>query len=205
MATRVSVATADGTSLANFTQLNSDWGSVAIDSGVFSASAASNVNEAAAVWSGAGSFTNDHYGEITIGGLSFLSGDFVIGVICRASTDTNAARDFYFAYVAADSGGPSYTTVLGKVVNGTRTVIHSGSVAWTDGDEISLEAEGTTLRVCKNGTAIGGSFTQTDAALSTGKPGIVANGSAPTGDNWVGGSLSAASTFTPRSTLLGVG
>lgn len=189
---RVSVATADGTSVANFTQLNSAWGSISVGSGVFSCSSSNTANEGAAVWSGAGSFSDDQYAEITIGGLSFLSGDFAIGVICRASTDTGAGRDFYFAYVAADSGGPNYTTVLGKVVNGTRTVIHSAANAWANGDKISLEVDGTTLRVHKNVTALGGSFTQTDTALTTGKPGIIANGSSPTGDDWVSGTLSSA-------------
>lgn len=189
-ATRTSVATADGTSVANFTQLNSAWGSIAVGSGVFSCSASNTNNEGAGVWSGAGTFTDDQYAEITIGGLSFLSADFLVGVICRASTDTGAGRDFYFAYVAADSGGPNYTTVLGKYVNGTRTVLNSASTAWVNSDKISLEVQGSTLRLCKNGAALGGSFTQTDTSLTTGKPGIVANGSAPTGDDWVGGNLS---------------
>jgi hypothetical protein len=199
MATRTSIATADGTSLTNFTQLNPNWGSIEISTDVFTASASNGSNEAAAVWSGSGSFTNDQYAEITIGGLAFLSADFAMGVICRASTDQNGARDFYFAYVAADSGGPNYTTVLGKVVNGTRTVLHSASNAWANGDEISLETEGTTVRLCKNTVALGGSFTQTDSSLSTGNPGIVANGSILTGDDWVGGNLSTGSTQAPRS------
>jgi hypothetical protein len=177
---------------ANWANLNTNWGTVQISgSTVVNANASNTINEAAAVWVGAGSFEDDQYAEITIGGLTFLSGDFVIGVIVRASTDTNGSRDFYFGYVAADGGGPTYTTVIAKVVDGTRTVLHSAAVAWSDGDKLSLEAEGTEIRLCQNGVALGGSFTRTDAALSTGSPGVIANGSAPTGDNWEAGSLSS--------------
>jgi len=190
---RSSVATDNGALTGgNWTQLNTDWASVTGGT-VFGASAANSNNEAAAVWSGSGSFSNDQYAEITIAALSFLSVDYAMGVIVRASTDTNSARDFYFATVAADSSGPDYTTVLGKVVNGTRSVIHSASVAWSNSDLLSLEAVGTSISVFKNGTALGGSFTATDSDLSTGKPGICANGdgASPTGDDWVGGDITA--------------
>lgn len=175
----------------NWTQLNAvNWGSVTGGT-VFSSSATNTNNESAAVWSGSGSFSNDQYAEVTISGLSFQGSDYVMGVIVRASTDVDTARDFYFAYVAADSSGPNYTAVLGKVVNGTRSVLHSASMAWSDSDTISLEVVGTSLSVFQNGTAIGGSFTTTDTDLSTGKPGLIANGSVPTGDDWVGGDITS--------------
>ncbi len=174
----------------NWTQLNTDWSSVTGGT-VFAASASNGSNEGAAVWSGTGSFTDAQYAKITIGGLAFLNSAHAIGVIVRASTDTNAARDFYFAYVAADTAAPNYTPVLGKVVNGTRTVLHSATVAWANGNTLSLEVDGTTLTVFKNDVALGGSFIQTDASLSTGKPGICANGPAPTGDDWEGGNITA--------------
>lgn len=177
---------------ANWANQNPNWGTVQTSgSTVFTANASNTNNEAIARWVGAGSFTDDQYSEVTIGGLTFLSASFAVGVIVRASADTNGDRDHYFAEVQADSGGPTYTTVLGKVVNGTRTELHSAAVAWADTDKVSLEVEGTTLRVCKNGTALGGSFTQTDASLSTGLPGILANGSAPTGDDCEVGNLSS--------------
>lgn len=177
---------------ANWANQNTNWGTVQTSgSTVFTANASNTNNEAVARWVGAGSFTDDQYSEVTIGGLTFLSASFAVGVIVRASADTNGDRDHYFAEVQADSGGPNYTTVLGKVVNGTRTELHSAALAWVDTDKLSLEVEGTTLRVCKNGTALGGSFTQTDASLSTGLPGILANGSAPTGDDCEVGNLSS--------------
>lgn len=178
---------------SNWANQNTDWGTVRIVSDtVFDANSANVNNEAIARWEGTGSFDADQYSEVTIGGLSFLAAQFATGVIVRASADTNGARDHYFAEVQHDSGGPNYTTVLGKVVNGTRAVLHSAAVAWANGDKISLEAEGTTLRLCKNGTALGGSFTQTDSDLSSGKPGILANGAGPTGDDWEGGDISSA-------------
>lgn len=184
------VATADGTSVADFTQLNSAWGSVQASGGVFNCAAQNDNNEAAAVWSGTGSFTDDQYFETTIGGLTFLSAGYLHGGILRASTDTGAGRDFYFIYVAADSGGPNYTTVVGKYVNGTRTVLHSATSSWANGDVLRGSVVGTTITAWKNGTSLGGSFVQTDSSLTTGKPGIFANGTAPTGDNWVGGNVS---------------
>lgn len=194
--TRIVVATddfdrANGALGANWTNLNTNWGTITIASNAATCSTANTNNEAAAVWAGAGSFTDDQYAEAPITGLTFLSGDFAGGVIARASTGLNDARDFYFAYVAADSGGPNYTTVLGKVVGGGRAVLHSAAHAWSDDDLVGLEVEGTELRLCQNGTPLGGSFTQTDADLSTGKPGILKNGSAPNVAAWEGGNLSS--------------
>ena len=82
--TRTSVATENfnraGPALgANWTNLNSTWADCQISaSTVVAASASNGANEAAAVWVGTGSFTNDHYAEITIGGLSFLNDDFAM-------------------------------------------------------------------------------------------------------------------------------
>jgi hypothetical protein len=192
---RTSVATDDFNRASlgsNWTNLNTTWGTIVTQtSTVFTGTSANTGNEAAAVWAGAGSFTDDQYSEGELGGLTFLTADYCAGYIARASADTDGNRDFYFFYVAGDSSGPNYTTVLGKVVNGTRTVLHSASAAWANTDLISIECEGTTIRGCKNGTPLGGSFTQTDSSLTTGKPGILANGSSLTGDNWVGGNITS--------------
>lgn len=205
MATRTSIATDDfnRASLgANWTNLNTDWSSVRISSSTFidcSGAGAISSQGAAAVWAGSGTFTNDHYSSIVVNGLSFLSSDYRIGVIVRASTDTNGARDFYGFEVAADSGGPTYTATLYKIVNGTYTALNSAAITIANGDRLELEAEGTTLRGCKNGTPLGGSWTQTDSSLSTGKPGVAGSGTSINGDNWDGGSLTASSSSAPRS------
>lgn len=182
-------------SMANFTQVNPNWGNVTAASGTITGSfsgsdAAGEVQ--AAVWSGSGTFSNDQYASLAIVGLAFLGSSDGIGVIVRSSTDTNGSRDYYQVFIAADSAGPNYTTIFSKVVNGTRTQLHSASSAWANGDRVELEAEGTSIRVCKNGTALGGSFTQTDASLSTGKPGVCASGVTVTADDWEGGDITGA-------------
>jgi len=147
----------------------------------------------AARWVGAGTFTDDQYSSITmLNCIGAGSSAYIIGVIVRASADTYTARDYYEASVQVDPANP-LTTTLKKWVNGTATVLHSATVTWANNDVLSLEAEGTTLRVCKNGTPLGGSFTQTDSSLTTGKPGITLAASIY-GDDWEGGNVSAAST-----------
>lgn len=188
---------------ANWTQLNTDWVTVTINSSIKIDGNGSSGNptagtEGAAVWAGSGSFTDDQCSTIAVSDLAWHSTNFNTGVIVRASTDVNAGRDYYWAVVYADQNGPSYTVAYGKKVNGTNTTFNSATTTWAAGDRIGLEAEGTTIRVTKNGTALGGSYTTTDSALTTGKPGIMASNSNPTGDDWIGGSVgggAAAQTF----------
>lgn len=199
-ATRTSIATDNFNRAAplgaDWTQLNITLGgSVSIGSSTVygGASGGQPVNGATAVWSGAGTFSNDQYSSAVFVETDFGSENYRIGVICRASTDTNANRDYYY-----HSAGSNNVSILGKIVNGTNTAIHTASVTWDDGDRVELECEGTTIRAMKSGVALGGSFTATDTALTTGKPGITANGDSfvATGDDWEGGDLSAAATPT---------
>lgn len=154
-------------------------------------------DSAAARWVGAGSFTSDQYSSIEIAALDNLSTRYGIGVIARASADTGATRDFYEAIVYGFGTG-TYPTYLWKVVNGTATALHNANVAWSVGDRIEIECEGTTIRVCKNGTALGGSFTQTDSDITTGLPGVSGSGQASvTGDNWQAGNITGGSSIAP--------
>lgn len=185
---------------ANWAQLNSFWGNIAIASSSYVYGTNSNRQPgdgAAARWVGAGTFTADQWASVQIVALPYQSATYNIGVICRASGDTDSNRDYYFAAVSADSPGPNYTTTLGKVVNGTRTVLYSASVPWAVGDRIELEVEGSTLRVCKNGTALGGSWTVTDTSLTAGQPGVLSGGSVVGGDNWEAGGFSAGGGGLP--------
>lgn len=211
---RTSVAT-DGFDRAS---LGTDWAQLNTYNGTIRTQDSLYVNStgngqpgitAAARWVGAGTFTDDQYASLEIRVLSYQSTSYNVGVICRASGDQDSNRDWYGASVCLDASS-SYTTKLLKVVNGTVTELHSASVAWSVGDKIELEVEGTTLRLCKNGTALGGSFTQTDSSLSTGLPGVaIALGSETTfyADNWEGGNLSSAPTIIPhaRFMLTGIG
>jgi hypothetical protein len=184
---------------ANWAQLNSFWGSIGITAStrVYGSVDRTPGDGAAARWVGAGTFTDDQYSSLVVGALTWLTTSYNIGVICRASADTDGTRDYYGASVCMDAAGPTYTTVLYKVVNGTITTLHSAAATWAVSDRIELEVEGTTLRVCKNGTALGGSFTQTDSSLSTGAPGVALGGGTTIyGDDWEAGTITAAATTT---------
>jgi hypothetical protein len=206
MATRTSIATDDfnraGPGLgANYAQLNTGGGGsmqIAASTKV-TASAGNDLNMACARYVGTGTFTNDHYAEVAVGDLSFTGTDAFSGVITRASADTDANRDLYFAWVASNTGGPNYLVSFGKVVNGTRTFFNQASTAWSNGDRIGLESEGSTHRVTKNGTALGGSFTTTDTALTTGLPGICGANANSSLDNAEFGSLGSASSIAAIS------
>lgn len=144
-------------------------------------------------WTGAGSFTADQYAKATIGALAFNGTAYQGGVICRASADVSPNHDFYGIYVSDDSSS-SRTTVLFKIVNGTTTILHSDVVTWANGDTVELECEDTTIRGMKNGVALGGSFTTTDASIASGIPGVWISGDSgvPTLDDWDSGNLTTA-------------
>ena len=195
---------------ADWTQLNDGWGSIATVSSLYFMKAGNGDptagTEGAAVWAGTGTFADDQYASAVLVTLEWQSGkNYTIGVICRASTDTNANRDYYWAGVAHDNSASPYTTMFGKVVNGTTTTFYEATAAWAVNDRIELECEGTTIRVLKNGVALGGSFTTTDSAIASGKPGIMAGGTTTTqGDNWDGGSLLGTSPAGADTTTTGL-
>lgn len=193
---RTLVASDGFTNLSNFTALNPLSNTLSISGGAFAGDFAATPGqpEQAAVYrySGAGSFADDQYSSVVIGGSTFAFG-YGVGVAVRCGTATGSSRNLYGVYVGANA---NRTTHLYKIVAGTITILHSEDHAWVAGDRVELEVEGTTLRVCKNGTALGGSFTQTDTSLTTGTPGISGAGNSGangfTGDDWEGGSLGAA-------------
>lgn len=193
MATFTPVATdtfteADGGVPANFTDLDGVNGQIQI--------AGNKFRSPYGAYSGAvrtsGTYSNDQYSQCVLSGITAsLSGD-AIGVLVRASTDVDTARDFYFAYVT-DNGTPTVT--YGKVVNGTTTnfSLDSTATTWTNGDVLRLYVIGTTVAVQKNGSDV---LSTTDAALSTGRPGILGHAGASEtmrGDDWEGGDATAAS------------
>jgi hypothetical protein len=192
----------------NRASLDSDWaqlntvvsGNVQIDSSIRiqgQYNAQPTDQQPTARWVGAGSFTDDQYSQIKLlNPLDWASSTVRAGVIVRASADTGAGRDYYEAYIAQDSG-TTPTTYLAKWVNGTRTGLYSAAQTWAANDTISLEAEGTTLRVCRNGTPLGGSWTVTDSSISTGLPGVTIAGVGALGDDWEGGNMGASATSSP--------
>lgn len=192
----------------NRASLGTDWaqlnavtgGSISINSSIRAAPGADQPPSTASTarWVGAGTFSDDQYSSLVLIGVGYWTADYNCGVVVRAGSGTDGSRSYYGASVEYTDSG-SQNTRLFKVVSGTYTSIYAAGVSWTDGDRIELEAEGTTLRVCKNGTPLGGSFTQTDSSLTTGLPGIVIGGvSVAYGDDWEGGNIGSA-TIAPHA------
>lgn len=198
-------------SLANFTQLNNVWGAVmsfnsSTQVGVGVGSTV--VGCANVVWSGTGTFNGqDQYCKITIGALTTLSTDYVVGVSVRTSNDvrnnsTDTERDMLAVLIGSVAGsGGSNPTTLWKWVNGTNTQIATTNTTWTNGDTLALEADGissaTNIRVYKNDVEIT-ALTQTgyNSQLSTGKPGFLGSDTL-TIDNFEGGDVTIVAVPPP--------
>jgi hypothetical protein len=156
-------------------------------------------------WNGSGTFTDDQYAKLEVGGLGYYGNGYRQGVVARCSADQDTAADYY-AYYIYDDASSNRTAILFKVVNGTYTALDTSTAnAWANGDTIEIEVEGTTVRGLKNGTEL---VSVTDSDLSTGKPGFAIGGEGggpPNADNWEGGNLASAATAVKRSLLLGIG
>lgn len=159
-------------------------------------------------WNGAGSFSDDQYAKIALGGMGWFGTDYMIGAVVRCSADTDANADYYaFLVIDDQTNGGNKTCKLVKRINGTETVIDTiTTTSWTNGDTVELEAEGTTLRIYKNGTQIGSDYTS-QSDLSTGKPGILIAGDLagpPAAQDWEGGDVVSIVTPTaPTSVTAG--
>lgn len=201
---RTSIATdnfnrAAGTLGANWSDINAANADVIyIDATPGTAYATIAGQFAVSRWNGAGTFSNDQYSSVKLVAIDNYGTSYGVGVVARCSADQEGTRDYYYVMVQMNnSSGGTFTTVLGKVVNGTNTNLHSAAVTWSNNDLVSIECEGTTIRACKNGTAIGGSFTATDSSLASGKPGLAIMGGAAdlfAADDWEGGDITAASS-----------
>lgn len=186
----------------NWTQMNSSNAVVAKQSGnVYSRHQAAGTVR----WT-ANSFANDQYSSLLWVQHTF-SNNF-IGVIARASADTNSNRDNYFCKIDTNAAGSPFTVTLGKTVNGSETSLNAESVAISTGNRIEIECEGTTIRGMKDGSLLSANFSQTDTALSSGAPGVYAWSTAVTeigSDDWEGGDITGSAATTKRLAALGVG
>lgn len=185
---------ANGTLGANWTDLNPSFpANIASNTAVGTDTA----NESSEMWAGAGSWTSDQGAASTIFATAFQSSSYRIGSVTRAS-GSGATRTFYAAYAQMDSGGPNYTTLLVKCVNGTFTTLHSAQAPWSAGDTIDVDAVGTTITAYRNAVAISG-FSVTDAAISTGVPGLYLQGQStvPRMSNWLGFNVTAPPVVPP--------
>jgi hypothetical protein len=142
------------------------------------------------VWSGAGSFTNDQYAKMVITGLANPGSLNKLGVTARSSTDGHGARDMYRCYVYEDN---TTTIVLEKSVNDVVTSLGTATPAFANGNTVEIECTGTSISGLVNGVVVIGPVT--DAALSTGKPGVTGEMGFSTnilGDDWEAGNLGAS-------------
>lgn len=176
----------------DWTQLDTFDGSLIINTSIRLDSDNSSLGSSSPVgrWDGAGTFSDNQYAKITVKALDNIAAGHWGGVIVRASADQDAARDFYYAIIESVGAGPTYTTRVGKVVNGTHTSLASTTQTWSIDDTIELEVEGSDLRVYRNGSQIT-ALNVTDTALTTGKPGAITNATFYL-DDWEGGDVTAA-------------
>lgn len=185
---------------ADWSQRNASNGSVQINANtVVTGSAFGVMGYAKYVGALAGSIGNDHYVSLAITGAPTGTANYGMSVHMRVSDDVDGARDCYFVRL-------SDQLYLGKIVNGVETILASGGgPTWANGDRLEGEAEGTTIRACRNGTPIGGAYTVTDTSLTTGGVGIGSMGDPGicSGDNVEFGTLAAASNLSGGATLDG--
>lgn len=180
----------NGATPTDFTALNPADGSIVIDTNRIESNVSSQTLDAR--WTGSGTFSDDQYAKLTVTGLSNPGGLNQMGVILRASADTEGSRDCYRVFVRENN---TTEIRIEKIVNGTTTVLNTTNVsAFANGDTVEGEVEGTTIRSYRNGTLVA---SVTDSALTTGKPGITARlefGPGLFGDNWEAGDMTAASS-----------
>jgi hypothetical protein len=146
-------------------------------------------------WDGSGSFTADQYAKITLTTIDWTSNpDVRLGVGVRYSSDTDANRDGYYAYIQYESSAEH--TKIDKVVNGSATNLSNVTGdGFVNGDTIELEAEGTTLRVFKNGVELRNVTDSDIGGSSSHKPGLILSDILGVSimDSWEGGNITGSS------------
>lgn len=178
---------------ANWQQLTT-WsgGDITINSSTRATGYSGNgPGNSSARWVGAGTFTANQYASAKLLNFDYQNAGFWSGVIARASGDEAPANDFYYAIVEHNSSGPTYLTRVGKVVNGTDTSLATSTQTWSVNDVISLEVEGTSLRVFRNDTQIA-ALNVTDSSLAAGAPGVICSEVIYL-DDFEGGNITAGS------------
>ena len=127
-----------------------------------------------------------------------LSGGQWIGPAVRAQ---DGGLSLYVGLYWWNNGNPELE--IFKRTSGTWTELGSPYVSGplAAGTQLTLSASGSTLSFAENGTVV---ISATDATLSGGAPGIMADGTAEAG-NWVGvGALGPATTSTVGGTVSGL-
>lgn len=148
-------------------------------------------NDAASVYTGV-AFPDDHYSQGVVKNLNAVApGDTGIGLIVRALT---AARTNYRLTI---NSNPAGSWQLAKFIAGAFTDLNDGTDAWASGDTARLEAQGTTIRVLRNGVQI---FSVVDGGIPTGGGAGIVYSSTATGetiDDFEGGDFVTPPTGVP--------
>lgn len=154
------------------------------------------------------SFSSDQYSQMALSSLSGTNDQTGLGVCVRCDTTNLGGGAAYInMYYAVVNTKASLNVTVSKFVADTYTMLSQRTQAWTDGDILRLEAQGSTLRVYRNGTQMGADIT--DSSISVGAAGVAHGASFATGfgDNWEGGDIAAGggTSTALRMLLLGVG
>ncbi len=130
---------------------------------------------------------DDQYAQLTVAVLTGT--DLQVGTAVRCSTTVASA---YFGFAHTDTGGAMHYQ-LWRVVSGTFTLLGTDPTDPVVGDVVRTEAEGTTIRLQRNGTTL---MQVTDTNLASGRAGVafyaavLANAE---GDAWEGGNFATRS------------
>lgn len=177
--------------------------------GISTNRASIGLNQDTASFWNAGSFAADQYSQVALSGLSGTNDQTGLGVCVRCDTTNLGGGAAYINYYhAIVNTAASNNVSVAKFVADAYTLLAQRTQAWSDGDILRLEVQGTTLKVFRNGTQLGANIT--DSSVSVGAAGLAHLASFATGfaDNWAGGDISAgggAASNAAQMLLFGVG
>lgn len=179
----------------NFTRANSTGMSNASWTTASGANASANIvsNEAACI---SGDICSNYYSGFVWQNAQYVK--CVIGSVVETVTDNGAGPMARMA-TGAQTGylvqGNTHETRLYKAIAGAFTQLGSDGPAVTTGDVLEIDANGTSLTVFKNGTAICGTPV-TDSSITSGNAGfwLSSPGQQISIDNWDAGDFNVAVT-----------
>lgn len=166
---------------------DSSWGAVAINTNT-----AQVVADPSAEYYSAISWPNDQYALATVGTATAISSTQVGIITVRAGA---ASGSCYFLEAGTDKT-QLFKLIGDPATTGTYTQLGSDGSSIASGDQIRLEAVGTTITAKKNGVTIIGP--STDSGIASGSPGIGGfwhSGTHQTFTYWEGGDFSGGVPF----------
>jgi hypothetical protein len=186
----------------NFNRANGSLGSswTAVSDGAMKISSNAAAGTKAAGTSGdtwtANSFTGNQFSEFSLTSVQPTGAQW-IGATVRAQAGGKSA---YAGIYYADNGSPEL--MLFKRQGGAWTQLGSAfaSGALPAGTQIEVTASGSAITVLENGAA---KISVTDTSLTGGAPGLMSYGTGQA-DNWSGGDVAAATTYTVGGTVSGL-